>query len=228
MEELGSDFVSFDQAAERLGRTKRSIHSYVKRGLLRKSTYKGKSVLFRKDVEAFAASVGTDLPPVNRKALAMIVSRVEHLESDMAMVRRILSANDDPLRFTIDQEAVSVFKSATDAGKAEEWHLDEIEMWCSLIGRFDETTVAFLDDSVSGPWWTPFYDLMNKLVDFVAEASRKYDSLPLQALLKVCLSARQNLRHLIILRAEITGVDLDQNLLSVLSSRTDSVLGRLS
>ena len=55
---MGSGFYSFNEAAERLGKSKRSLYVYVAKGLLKKRTENGRRVLDREDVDLMAVDIG--------------------------------------------------------------------------------------------------------------------------------------------------------------------------
>lgn len=145
---MGSSFYTFQEAANRLGCSKRSIHNYVKKGYLRKVQHNDNIVLMRDDVEQLAVSTGVDMPAFNRKNFYMLLSRVQKLEEDMGLCRKILEIRDSPLRPS-KEEGIQLQAAASKALAVHHWTEPEIEMWASVFERFDEVSLQMLSEGLT-------------------------------------------------------------------------------
>lgn len=169
---MGSDFgifMTFEQAATRLGRSKRSIHTYVKNGFIRREVQGGEVVLLAEDVEQVAVDSGKDMPAFNRKNFFHLMQRLKKLEEDMSVMRHMLDIRDNPLRFTKVTEAVGLQHAAIAALKANSWTTQEISLWADLFARFDEVTLTKLGEAlVTTRPWDVFYKLCLNMMSFVS------------------------------------------------------------
>ena len=93
---MGSGFYSFEEAAARLGKSKRSLHVYVEQGRLKKLVEGGKKVLDRESVDLMAVDLQEGLQPMNRKTLFKLQSTVTKLAEEMRAVKHALELRDAP------------------------------------------------------------------------------------------------------------------------------------
>jgi excisionase family DNA binding protein len=193
---MGSDFVSTAEAAKLLGRSKRTVIAYQQSGVLRR-VRNGRSVRIPKE--------DVDLPPINRKTIFQLVSRVHHLEASVAVLKKAVGFQDTPIR-PAKEEAAGLYTAAVKAVAANTWSLKEIEMWADLYEKLDE--VSFEEISTySGhqeSWW-PFYQLCIAQTKHVAHMKGFGFALPIQQLhARLCL-AMKNMRGILLSWIEVGG-----------------------
>lgn len=187
--------MTFEEAANRLGRSKRSVHNYVKQGFIKRSMLDGKVVLQRDDVEQLAVELGADLPAMNRKTFFQLQSRIQKLEEQMVLVQQMWGIQEKPLHPN-ETEAAGLYRAALDSLKsAPTWSVQEMEMWVDLFLRFDETTLTQVSKTarINNPW-DVFMKLSMGFSNQVGQDKGLAASLPLQALLSKIETARKRLK----------------------------------
>jgi len=225
---MGSDFVTFEEAASRLNRSKRSIHYYLKQGLLTKKLVNGEVLLPRADVEQLAIDLGADVPAINRKSFFELMSRVRKLEETVSVFKRMWDVQDKPLRPS-DAEAMGLYGAATQALTATMWKKEEIEMWADLFDRMDET---FLDTvgkvtSLPKPWAT-FYNLCLNMMSYLKEFEKGAPALELQILHRKLDEGRKKMRGTILMWIETGRGTIPESVFKQLNNDQDDLLRRLS
>jgi len=201
---MGRSFYSITEAASRLGRSKRSVYDYVKKGFLREEVQDGKRVVDREDVEQLAADKLQQSPVVNRKTLFTLTNRVEKLENEMRAALGALELRDVVIR-PQPPEAIEYYKTATESlSRKDLWTLEEIEGWANLFATFDELTLETFTLAVQdNKAWVPFYQLCLGMLGFVTKKNTAKPELPwVQAQERLELG-RVKLRSAIILLIEM-------------------------
>lgn len=201
---MGSEFCSFLEAANALGRSKRSVHNYIKRGFLKRYHQDGEVVLSRKEVEELAVASGQNMPPFTKANFFHLVSRVQKLEQDMVVVRKALDIRSDPLRPNPDT-AKGFYVACRAALASDQPHeFKEILMWSELMPRMDEVTFETMAEASGdkNPWY-PFYRLSVKLLGQVSKEETFNTNLELQTLHKILDESRKKLRETGILWVEL-------------------------
>lgn len=226
---MGSSlFYTFEEASSRLGCSKRTIHNHIKRGYLRKSVQAGKVVLYREDVETLANESGVDLPIFNRKNFYMLMNRVQKLEQDMNLCRRILDIRDNPLRPS-KQEATQLRMAATAALAANYWTDKEIDNWCELFERFDEVTLTILrDELLLNHPYEVFFRLCLAQMKEVSNRPEFGNSLPLQMLHKRLDEGRKRMRDALLLWAKLDGAPVSDAIVTKLETEKTTLFKKLS
>lgn len=187
--------MTFEEAANRLGRSKRSVHNYVKQGFIKKGLLDGKVVLQRDDVEQLAIELGADLPAMNRKTFFQLQSRIQKLEEQMVLVQQMWGIQEKPLHPS-ETEAGGIYRAALDSLKSSPtWTVQEMEMWVDLFLRFDEQTLSQISKTarVNNPW-DVFMKLSLGFASLVSQDKSFAASLPLQALHQKIETARKRLK----------------------------------
>lgn len=202
---MGSDFVSTADAAKLLGCSRRTVIAYQQKGVLRRVRNGQRVLIPREDVEALALEIGTNLPALNRKTFYQLVSRVQHLEASIAVLKKATGIGDAAIRPS-KEEGAGLYTAAVKSLKATKWQIEEIDMWASLYEKLDE--VSFEEISAySGhqeAWW-PFYQLCVAQTKQVAYSAGFDTSLQLQQLhSRLCL-AMKNMRNIILVWVEAGG-----------------------
>jgi hypothetical protein len=171
-----------EEAANRLGCTKRSVHNYINRGFVRRVVRDGKTCVQREDVEQLALDKGTDFPAMSRKTMHELNHRIRKLEEQMALVQEAWGIQEKPLRPS-EKEAAGLYKAATDYLSVAGWKAHELETWANLFNQFDEKTLEALADAMkdSQPWKV-FFELSSRMLEFITNAKGAKESLQLQAL----------------------------------------------
>lgn len=187
--------MTFEEAANRLGRSKRSVHTYVKQGFIRKSLLDGKVVLQREDIEQLAVELGADLPAMNRKTFFQLQSRIQKLEEQMVLVQQMWGIQEKPLHPS-ETEASGLYRAALESlNSSPFWSVQETEMWVDLFLRFDEVTLTQISKTakINNPW-DVFMKLALGFSQQIGQDKGFAGSLPLQALYRKVETARKRLK----------------------------------
>lgn len=167
---MGSDLIEAAEAAELLGVSHRSVHHFVRQGLLHPRYPRGRKLnapaLFHREEVAALAEVRErklDFRQVAATALQAHVSarslerRVEFLETLLGSKYATLSMEEE--------DVVAVYADARQASEAPPARVDEIMRWSSIfmgIGEeFLEALEAFTSDSEA---WRVFLDLASATI----------------------------------------------------------------
>lgn len=219
-------FYTYAEAANRLGKSKRSIHNYVKRGYIKSQTKDGNTVLSRHDVEQLAIELGSDLPAMNRKTFFQLQSRLQKLEEEMKTVKHILEIRDEPLRPS-DVELQTLYGAAQSYLAAGKWEKDTIDSWAGLFERMDEGFLEKLIKTTQEPKaWVPIFDLCLRMHDFAH--SQTQESLEWQVRYQKLDEGRKKLRGTIIMWTEMGRGTTPYPLLSSLEDPKEGLLRKLA
>lgn len=223
---MGSAFLSFDEAANRLGRSKRSVHNYVKRGFIKRTFQDGVVVLRREDVEQLAIELGADLPAMNRQTFFKMQARLERVENEMRAVKHILEIRDEPLRPSAD-EVRGVYGAARAALGVGKWSTEEVGSWANLFDRMDEGFLEILIKATQEQKaWVPIFELC---LSMQKEAAKHFQSsLEWQARYKHLDEGRKKLRATIIVWTEMGRGTSPESLLTVLDDPKEGLIRKLS
>lgn len=224
---LGSEFCSFDEAATRLERTKRTIHSYVKGGLLRKTVRGGKPVLYCKDVEQLRVELGSDMPAITRGTIFEMTTRIRKLEEEVAVFRRIHGLKTEFSRPS-KSEAEALFTAANRTLQNNSWTLEEVETWTDLLGRFDEESFELVESFLGGRSWEPFFRLTTALVDFLQAAGGYRQDIHLQSLVSRLEEIRKHLRQVVVCWVEVRKGGSNDALLAKLELGKESLVRKIA
>jgi hypothetical protein len=159
---MGSDFgerVTVEQAAKMLGRSRRTVTTYMKNGILHRHVEDKRVYLLRSQVEQLQIDLGADLPPMNRKTFYQLSAHVRRLEMDMAVLKRVTGFYDSPLRPSVD-EAQGIYAAAKKSASEGVWQVDEIRMWADLYDKMDDVFFDVLAlHTEQADAWRPLYEL---------------------------------------------------------------------
>jgi DNA-binding transcriptional MerR regulator len=189
--------MTIPEAAARLGRSKRSITYYLKKGLLKREATRNRKVLLRpEDVEQLAEELGTDFPVINRRTIFQLNRRVMQLEEEMQTMKTMWAAmglREEPLRMNV-REMAGLFKAVTDYLALEKYQLKELDSWAGIFNQVDETTIEQIGEaSGSAQPWKPLLDLATKMSGTLSPKVVKTD-LALQALQAKMEQGRKKVR----------------------------------
>jgi hypothetical protein len=190
--------MTFTQAANRLGCTKRSIHNYIKKGFLRRIVKDGEAYLAQEDVEQLAEERGTDYPALNRKTIFQILGRLKRLEERYEIVARVwdtLGIQEQPLRPS-SEDAASLHAACTAFLSMSRYELGQLETWSAVFVAFDEKTVEIIAEAVNSTQpWKPVHDLVVRMVEFLSKEKALKTSMELQALQAKLQLGRRRVRE---------------------------------
>lgn len=224
---MGSLFYSFQEAASRLGVSKRSIHNYVKRGYIRKANHEGNIVLIKEDVEQLAADTGVGLPAFNQKNFFLLLRRVEKLEQDMLVARRRLDIELDPLRPN-QQESALLMKEAEASLLRGNWVDEEIKQWVHVFERLDETALENIKAHTgSMNPFVPFFKLAMAFMAFIAKDDGFNISIEKQLLHKEVDTARIKMRKCIFMWMKVNEPTNSEDILQSLETDKDKFFKKL-
>lgn len=230
---MGSANYSFDEASSRLGRSKRSVHEYVKKGFIKKRIENGKSALSKEDVDQLAVELGVDLPSMNRHTFLQMQSRLKKLEDEMGAVKHILELRDtpplrpDPSTGLTLITAVQAYLHVQD--KDLVWTPPFIEQWASILERLDEESLnLFAKVSNDTQVWSYFFKFCTALMDFCWVQDRKAPSIEWQLRAGRLDGARKRLREVVVTWVEMGKGTLPQQLAESLSSNREALISRVA
>lgn len=230
---MGSGFYSFEEASKRLGRSTRSLHDYVKKGLIKKRIENGLPVLDREDVDLMAVDIGTDAPAVNRRTFLQMQTLLNKMSDEMRAVKHALGLRDAlPLRpnHTTCEGLISACKSYLYIDKRDEfWTAALVEQWVDLFERMDEETLNSFSKASNDPQaWVPFFKFCSEMADFCWEQDKRIPSLAWQARAGRLETARKHLRSVIVIWLEMGKGTIPSAILEALGSNKEAILGRIA
>ena len=201
---MGSSFYSFNEAASRLKRSKRSLHNYIKKGLLRREFINGEAVLNREDVDQLAEDSGVDLPAMNRRSFLAMAARLKKVENQMITVMHILQLRDDRIHPTPEQ-AEQFYRAAGDClSRSSKWSKAEVDLWAKQIERMDETFLEVVCKVThNSSAWTPFLRIATEMMQYAYDQNEKKVDIEWQALHKKLHEGRSTLRAAIVIWVEM-------------------------
>ena len=220
-----SPYCSFQEAANRLNRSVRQVRNYITQGFIRQHKDESGPCVHREDVEQMAISIGSNLPPMNRQTFFQMSSRLQKLEEEMSLVRRMLDLRGEPLRLEPD-EAKALYLQASKALAHGLWSKKEISMWIGLFARFDEMTLEVLEKGVSPQAWETFYRLCLAFMKFVKRDEFSSD-LEWQLLHRHLDMSRKQLRDTVLMASALQSNSAPKTALFAVDSSIDDLARRL-
>lgn len=225
--DMGSEFYTYEQAAQRLDRSKRMIYVYLEKGWLKRVHRDGEVVLSKDEVEQLALELGSDAPAMNRKSFMEVFSRLRKLEEDNAVFRRMWGMVDKPLRPSRD-EAIGFHAAASHNLAFTSWKAEEVSMWADQFDRMDEVFFdAVRDATVLAQPYAVFYNLCLKLMSWVSEKNAEKPDLEMQILHKRLDEGRKKMRSTILMWVEMGRGTVPEALFKKLNTEGDELLKRL-
>jgi len=195
---MGRDFCTVDEAAAILKRSVRSVHSYVRKGALRKTSEGGRSVLVRADVERLSDSLSNSKPPPTPSELWDLMAKVRRMEMDLTVLKRMLGVDLDPLR-PEPAQCLALYGAAKAAKLASPWKPQEVRLWAGVFPRIDESVLkSVAEASGNRDPWEPFFSLCLEMIRFCAAQENYEQSIEWQEIHKLLLSAKDRLRSAIL------------------------------
>jgi hypothetical protein len=221
--ENANDFYTFAEAGRKLGRAQRAVYRYAEKGVLRVQKNGKSSRIYKEDVDNLLIDLKTKNPPINRQAFIQLTARLQKLEQDMAVLRRMYGIVDGPLRPS-REEAIGLYDAARLALEVHKWRQDEIVSWADLFDRLDEICLTHIGEAVGqdNPWGV-FYKLCLAQLGAVRDSPEFATSLDLQHLHKRLDAGRRVIRDTIVTWAMMGKGGLPEVILDVLGGGTGSV-----
>lgn len=170
---MGRTFVTFEDAAKLLKCSKRTVHNYVKKGLLRKDVQEGEVVLRGEDVEQLAEGLGSNLPALNNRTLLELLGRLKTLEMKVSVFQKMHGIEDHPPLRPSVEEALKLVGQAEWYLQKKEFTFPEVGLWVSLFQRMDELTFQMIREAgAKASFWKDFFDLCLHLMEFVSNPKK--------------------------------------------------------
>jgi hypothetical protein len=224
---VGSDFYTVDQAANRLGKSRRSVFNYMDKGFLSKKTEGGVKGVSKLDVEQLAVDLGSDAPAMNRANWFKMNARVNRMENELLVVKRILEIRDEPLRPNEDM-AKGLYKAATESLACGVWEPEEMELWAKQFEALDEVALKAISVAVQDhKAWQPFFRLCIDMMRLAWERHTAKPSLESQALHMKLDEGRKKMRGTILMWVMAGEGLLPEAFLATLESPQETVARRL-
>lgn len=226
---MGRTFVTFEEASKLLKCSKRTVHTYVKKGLLRKDFVEGEGVVLRReDVEQLASDHGAGLPPLNNRTLLELMSRIKSLETKVAVFQKMHGIEDHPPLRPTEEEAQKLLANAQWFLQRKEFTSPEVGLWVSLFQRMDELTFKMIQDSgAEAGFWRCFFELCLHLMNFVSDPKKCKDSRTWLSHHMELNECRKSLRTLILMWVELGQEKSTKTLQRYLGGGTEDLLQRL-
>jgi hypothetical protein len=225
---MGSTFVTVDEAAARLDRTRKTIFEYLKKGFLHRHLRNNKVMIDRDEVEQLAVELGTDFPAITRHTMFGVLSRLKKLEEQMHVVEATWGLQERPLRPN-PNEASGLFRAATDFLCATEWDVQQLETWAGLFNQVDEETLTRVAAAVNETKpWEVFYRLAGRMVEFVDAVPAAKEVLALKALRAKMEMGRKKVREAALLWIEAGRGGVPDHVFKALDTPQEDLLRRLS
>lgn len=193
---MGStSFLTIREAANRLNLSKRTIHTYLTKGFLKRTVRDGKVLLLREEVEQLAVEMGADMPALTRRSFFELTAKVRKLEEQMALVQAMWNVQEKPLH-PKPKEAEGLYRAATDFLTGEKWKFEDMVRWADLFVQFDEETLKAVGEacSTSKPWEV-FFTLSTRMSDFLASTKEMKSDVRVQALKAKMDQGRRKVRE---------------------------------
>lgn len=179
---MGSSLCTVAEAATRLKRSKRMVWKYIEKGFLTRVPRDGKVFFQRDEVEQLAVELGADMPALTRHTFFQLMSRVQRLEEQMAMVRAVWGSEESPLR-PKEKEAAGLYKAATDYLCQDSWDYQQLRSWADIFVSVDEGTLEILAGAaMTTKPWEPLFELASRMALFLSKDKDLKRSIDLQAL----------------------------------------------
>lgn len=162
---MTKELYTLEKAAARLNVSLRTVHNYLKKGLLTRVMRDGHVCLPAAEVEDLL--VESTFPTMNRANWIEMNARQKRLEERMATVTAILGLHNEPLRPN-KENAVGLHSQANKAVAVGSWDPKEVDMWTDILGKIDEVTLSTIAVAATDirPWFT-YVSLCNELLGFV-------------------------------------------------------------
>jgi hypothetical protein len=197
MGSTSSRFLTINETATRLNVSRRTVHTYITKGFLRRNLRDGKVLLLKEEIEQLAVELGTDMPALTRKTFFNLTARVRRLEEQMAMAQAAWGAQEmKPMRPNT-QEAVALYKAATDYLATKEWKFEAMSQWAELFGHFDEELLRRLAEAnLTVQPWLVFYTLAARMSSYLGSTKEMKDDVRVQALRAKLEQGRKRIREM--------------------------------
>lgn len=168
------------------------------------------------------------MPAFNRKNFYMLMARVQKLEQDMGLCRRILEVRESPLRPS-KNEALQLVSAATKALVTNYWTDEEIEMWTTIFDRFDETTLECLSEGTATTHpYEVFFKLCLAQMKDVSTREGFQTTLSLQLIHKKLDEGRKRLRDTILLWVRISSGSIPEQVMQKMESDKGALFKKLT
>jgi hypothetical protein len=225
---MGSRSYDQEAAARRLGVTVRSLRNYVTRGLLRREVENGKPIYPAEDVDQLALDMGRDHPPMNRANFCRLMSRLERLERDMSVVRKMLDLRTEPLRPPPSDCQGLLTAARMLLMSSAPWKADEMLGWADIFGSMDEEALKMVAEASGDPSsWETFFRLNLAMLRQVTSTEGFKANLELQTLFMRLDAGRKQLRGAVLMLLELGGTPLPGVKLASLEAGSEGLLRRL-
>lgn len=230
---MGSGFYTLEEAMQRLGRGRRSVFDYAKKGFIKRQVRAGRHVFDRESVDLLAVDLGADSPALTRRAFLQLETRTKKLEDEMRMVKHILEIRDvQPLRpnqTTCEGIILACKTYLASTTREEHWTQALMEQWLGIFESMDEVTLDSLSKASNDPQaWVPFFKFCSEMADFAWAQDQKTPSLVWQALGTKLETARKHLRSVVVTWLEMGKGLIPSDLMLALEAPKASLMARVA
>ena len=197
---MTKEFYTLDKAAARLNVSLRTVHNYLKKGMLTRTYVDGRVMVPTAEVEDLV--VDSSFPTMNRENWINMNSRLKRLEERMSMVSALLGLHHDPLRPN-KENAAGLHSQAKKANTSSSWDPKEIEMWIGILGRVDEVTLTTIAGATGDiqPWFS-YTSLCQSLLDYVEKKYREEKTIERERQLSSLEDCKKHLRSVAVVWME--------------------------
>lgn len=222
---MGSAFYTYEQAATRLNRSKRTIYLLIKKGMLRKESCNGVLGVSAVDVEDLATQ--TELPAMNKSNWDDLQIKVRRMEERMAVLTEILGFKSEPIRPSINN-AADLYIAAKKAVEAGSWVEEEVMTWAGIFKRIDEATLKVIAEAVSDTTpWIPFFELCALMQGKAETEYSRLKNIQTERVFLVLEDCKKHLRSVAVVWADLGLGNAASVVLKSTASQKENLMSRI-
>jgi hypothetical protein len=216
---------TIDEAAAKLKKSKRTVHNYARRGLLRKSLEDGISGVLKEDVETMI--LDASYPAMNRENWVRMNAEFKRMKEQMLVLTLAAGFNIRPIRDA--GFAGGIFAAAKKALTSSPWKDAEIDLWLNQFKSIDETALKLvMQTSPTANPWVPFFELCRSMLDQVGDEFSRHPTLDMERRFHLLEDARKHLRAIAVVWTESGMGNANNDILRMTETDQEAVLNRLS
>lgn len=200
---MSTTYMSQTDAANVLGVTTRTIRSYTKTGLLRRTkTADGKLLgVEASDVYELAEARAVRDETISAIGLRKMAQQMARLRADVDTLMRIMDTKNVPLGITAEYARDLVAAAQAHLAQSS-WAVDEINAWSNIFLRLTEEDLEILPTTHG---WVPLLKLAGRMLTFVRNSPDYASDLELQKQYAALSEGRSRLREAIIIFSNLQG-----------------------
>jgi excisionase family DNA binding protein len=166
---LGMDFFTYEEAAEALKVTTRTIKNYIKKGYLTRIKVQGLSRVTKESVQRKKLESGIEGPAFNRFTMTAHDLSIKQLQERLALIEFILGIKDTRLNLN-KVTASGLYNAAKGMIAKKHWEFSEIEYWCKIYAGLNEEDLTVISEvAVTSRPWDALYSLFKVQLAYLSK-----------------------------------------------------------